>query len=177
MTRAMTRTTGLAAVCLMAACSGKDGKSDDSGPTTFVSPCSSLTATANELIKECLRLGIGEPDAADSELIRDEIAICFLAFFHRRRIKLNYQLEMEVVASCPGGRVVSSASAPVSVMDDCLQLVGILPLGGRSVFFYSSLAVHHWTAMDAGAVEHNDSLCAVRDGDGGLRLDGDELKD
>ena len=113
---------------------------------------------ADELLFQLRRLHYDVPEGGEAlRRMQDEIAVCYLAFFHRREIEIDYTLRMRVQVECP--------YSPTSGRRQSLMLMGYLPFGGRITVFYSSLLAEKWLAMPGSAVEHEPGLEAVRSGD------------
>jgi len=114
---------------------------------------------AGEFLNECERLAVALPG---SERLRAEVALSYLAHLHRRKLRLDFGLDMELELQCP-----------VSSFGQCREemlLMGRLPFGGNAVLFYSALRGSAWSDEPPPDIRHAAGYTARRDGEGRLRL-------
>jgi len=112
-----------------------------------------------EFLDECERLVIPLPEDRD---LRAEVALCYLAHLHRRKLRLDFGLDMVLELQCP-----------VSSFGTCREemlLTGRLPFGGNAVLFYSALHGSKWCDEPPPDIRHASGYTAERDAQGRLRL-------
>jgi hypothetical protein len=115
-----------------------------------------------EFLDECERLVVPLPEAGGFDKLRAEIALCYLAHLHRRKLRLDFGLDMVLELQCP-----------VSSFGTCREemlLMGRLPFGGNAVLFYSALRGSAWCDEPPPDIRHATGYSARRDGEGRLRL-------
>jgi hypothetical protein len=108
-------------------------------------------------------LGFDLPERDRVGQVEDDISLCFFAWFHQRFLKSSHGMMIELVTLCP--RSALSAKEEINVM-------GLLPNGGRIVIYYSFLKGRDRLTMKESSLEYFDRLEAVRSEDGVLRLAG-----
>lgn len=123
---------------------------------------SDIGPLGDELMEQIMFAGLGRPETKTPLQARNELLLCYFAFFHNRELAIDYRLNMEMYLECP-----ISPSYPVIPN---LTLVGTLPLGGRIVIFYSSIDAKNWLEMPPEEVRYAESVEARREENGRLRL-------
>ena len=107
----------------------------------------------DEFINEADRLKLTLPKLTGR--FHDEIAICHLAFLHRRILKLATELDMRLELQCP--------DSSMSPRREELLIMGLLPFGGQNTVYYSALPCNQWSDESPAAIEHAQKLKAIRD--------------
>jgi len=134
------------------------------GIMPFVVPSvNDLNHLAGSLLDQAEVLGLDVPSRSQWQPLRDEIGLCYLALFHRRKLRIEARFELDLQVECP-----YSGSAPRKKE---MLLMGHLPLGGRMVVFSTPLKAEHWAeSIHSSSIEHIKKLAAQRNSDGELRL-------
>ncbi len=118
------------------------------------------------LFQHLILLGFDYPSGDQVERLEADLGLCLLAWLHRRRLKSDHGMHIELVTQCP--RSALSAKEELAIL-------GTLPNASQITIFYSSLKGSQRLTMDEASVAYVDRLCTRRDADGILRMVGVSL--
>ena len=121
-----------------------------------------VSVLADEFLEEAFRFELPLPGNEELEELRRDLTLCYFAFFHGRRVRIDLGMRMELALGCPESPSAGARSQPL--------LLGRLPFGGRCTVLTTQLPAHDLAVLPGGDLEHCPRLAARRDDGGRLQL-------
>ncbi len=117
---------------------------------------------ADEFLEEAFRFELPLPANEELDKLRRSLSLCYFAFFHGRRVRIDLGMRMELALACPETPSAGARSQPL--------LLGRLPFGGRCTVLTTQLPANEIAALPGSDLEHCPRLTARRDSGGRLLL-------
>ncbi|MEM9478024.1 MAG: hypothetical protein AAGA58_00020 [Verrucomicrobiota bacterium] len=104
---------------------------------------------ADEILEDAFRLELSLPPNNELNELRRQLSMGFLAFFHRRHVRIDLGMKMELVLACPSTPTAGTRHYPL--------LLARLPFGGTATILKCE-----WSAKEVLAGKEADTEFAPR---------------